>query len=542
MHLETLAALLLLAAAAAPAQPPAEGPEFTPERFRSHVAFLADDMLEGRDAGSRGYEIGARYVATQFEGLGLKPGGEGGGWYQQVPFVQFRLGGAPASVTVGGRRFAQGQEVLLSPSATEGVQRIEAPVVFAGYGIDAPEAGMRDYKGLDVRGKVVAVLSGFPKGMASDVGAHLNSEKRRMAEKRGAVGLIVIRTRAESERRAWSRVREGAGEPAMTWLTKEGAPFSSAPGVRFRATFDTPAAEALFAGSRRSLGQVLDEADKAGGRPRGFALKPRVRFEQESRLTRVASPNVLAILPGSDPKLADEYVLLMAHLDGLGIKEHGEDDIHNGAMDNSTGIATMIEVARAMSTGPDRPKRPILFAAVTAEEDGLLGAQYLAKNPVTPRGGGVVGVVNLDMPILTYDFQDVVAFGAEHSTMGPIVARAGSRMGVALSPDPLPQEGLFTRSDHYRFVQEGVPAVFLMTGFANGGQEKFTHFLSTDYHRPSDDMKLPFDWNAGAKFARLNYLIASEIANAPQRPLWYGDSFFGKSLAPKDEKASRPRP
>jgi hypothetical protein len=541
MHFKTLAALLLLSAAAAPAQPAAEGPEFTPERFRSHVAFLGDDMLEGRDAGSRGYEIAARYVATQFEGLGLKPGGEGGGWYQQVPFVQFRLDGAQGSVSVGGRRFAQGQEVLLSPSAVEGVQTIDAPVVFAGYGIDSADAGMSDYKGLDVRGKVVAVLSGYPKGMASDVGAHLNSEKRRMAEARGAVGLITIRTRAESERRAWARLQEGAGDPAMTWLGKEGAPFSPAPGVRFRATFDTPAAEALFAGSKRSLAQVLADADKAGGRPKGFALKPKVRFEQESRVTRVASPNVLAVLPGSDPALQDEYVLLMAHLDGLGVKEHGEDDIHNGAMDNSTGIATMLEVARAMSTGGNRPKRPILFAAVTAEEDGLLGAQYLAKNPVV-KNGAVVGVVNLDMPILTYDFQDVIAFGAEHSTMGPIVARAASRMGIALSPDPLPQEGLFTRSDHYRFVQEGVPAVFLMTGFANGGREKFTHFLSTDYHRPSDDLKLPFDWNAGAKFARINYLIANEIANAPQAPRWYSDSFFGRSVASGQEKAKRERP
>jgi Zn-dependent M28 family amino/carboxypeptidase len=207
-------------------------------------------------------------------------------------------------------------------------------------------------------------------------------------------------------------------------------------------------------------------------------------------------------------------------------------------MDNATGIATMLEVARAMQLPGNRPRRPILFAAVTAEEKGLLGAQYLARNPVL-KNGKVVGVVNLDMPVLLYDFQDVIAFGAEHSTMGPIVERAAAKIGITLTPDPLPQEGLFTRSDHYRFVQEGIPAVFLMTGFKNGGQEKFTGFLATDYHKPTDDLKLPFDWKAGAKFAQINYLIASEIANAPEAPRWYGDSFFGKTLAPNASKATR---
>ena len=251
---------------------------------------------------------------------------------------------------------------------------------------------------------------------------------------------------------------------------------------------------------------------------------------------RTASPNVLAVLPGSDPALAGEHVLLMAHLDGLGTLDRaGEDDIHNGAMDNSTGVATLIEVARAMTEGGARPKRSILFAAVTAEEDGLLGAQYLARNPVEK----VVGVVNLDMPVLLYDFTDVIAFGAEHSTLGPIVARAGGRMGVRLTPDPLPQEGLFTRSDHYRFVQAGIPSVFLMTGFANGGEKKFTGFLHGAYHSPNDDLAQPFDWKAGAKFARLNYLIAREIADAPQAPRWYQDSFFGRTLAPNAEKARR---
>jgi Zn-dependent M28 family amino/carboxypeptidase len=539
MKLKLLAAAAALSfAAAAPAQDGAE-PEFRPEAFRAHVAFLADDLLEGRGAGTRGYDLGARYVASRFEALGLKPANDKG-WFQEIGFVEYRLEKPEtAALTVGGRRFGHGQQAIVYATPSEGRQVAEAGLVFAGFGIDAPAAGFDDYRGLDVRGKIVVVLSGFPKGTPSDVGAHLNSEKRRMAEARGAIGMITVRTKAEAARRPWARLQESANEGSMTWLDPSGTPYVPAPGLKFRALADAPAAEALFAGAKRSLGKVLDAADKAGGRPKGFALKPRAGFELESSLTPLKSANVLGVLPGSDPALAGEYVLLMAHLDGLGIRERaGEDDIHNGAMDNATGIATMLEVARAMAADPNRPKRPILFAAVTAEEHGLLGAQYLAKNPVTG-GGRVAGVVNLDMPVLLYDFKDVIAFGAEHSTMGPAVRRAGEGMGIALAADPLPQEGLFTRSDHYRFVQEGVPAVFLMTGFANGGEKQFEGFLATNYHKPTDDLALPIDWNAAAKFARINYLIAREIADAPQAPQWYEDSFFGKSLAPGAGKAAR---
>jgi Zn-dependent M28 family amino/carboxypeptidase len=531
------AAAMLALATGASAQTGAATPEFTAERFRSHVAFLSDDLLEGRDAGSKGYELGAHYVATQFEGLGLQPGGDGG-WYQRVPFLQYKLSGDDARVTIGGRSFANKSDVLVAPSPATGAQALEAPVVFVGYGIDSPALGMDDYKGLDVKGKIVAMFGGTPKGLPSDVAAHTNSDKRRMAAARGAAGIIMLRSAEEAARRPWARLSEGAGSPALTWLGKDEKPYSASPGIQARATLDTAAAEALFAGSKRSFTQVQADATK-GGRIAGFALKQTAKIEGQSEVVRTSSPNVLGIIPGSDPALADEYVLLMAHLDGLGVHEaEGEDDIHNGAMDNATGIATLLEVARAMQLPGNRPKRPILLAAVTAEEDGLLGAQYLARNPVVG-SGKVVGVVNLDMPVLLYDFQDVIAFGAEHSTMGPIVSQAAAKIGITLTPDPLPQEGLFTRSDHYRFVQEGVPAVFLMTGFKNGGEQKFTGFLGTDYHKPTDDMKLPFDWNAGAKFARINYLIASEIANAPQAPRWYSDSFFGKTLAPNAQKAAR---
>ncbi|MFN3944496.1 MAG: M28 family metallopeptidase [Allosphingosinicella sp.] len=545
MRKTPLAALALLGlAAAAAAQPGTRTPGdaaaagFTADAFRAHVEFLADDRLEGREAGSRGYDIGALYVATRFSALGLTPAANGS-WYQQVPLVQFGLTDAPARLTIGGRSFRHGEDVLLRQSPEAGRLTLEAPVVFAGYGISDPALGIDDYAGLDVRGKIVAVLNGSPSDLPSDVGAHLNAAKRAMADRAGAVGMVILRGREEGRRVAWSRVVGHGTPPGLTWAAEDGTPYSDAPGLRFVATLGSDAAEALFRGAPRPLARVLAEGARPGARPAGFALAQTIRVERESANRSFTSPNVVAVLPGSDPALAGEYVLMMAHLDGLGMEPHGAGSaaINNGAMDNATGVATLLEVARQMAASGQRPRRSILFAAVTAEEKGLRGAHYLARNPVVD--GRVVGVVNLDMPILTYDFQDVIAFGAEHSTMAEAVARAGARMGVRLSPDPLPHEGLFTRSDHYMFVQEGVPAVFLMTGFAGEGERRFTEFLANQYHTPADDLRLPFNWNAGARFAQLNYLIAREIADASEAPRWYEDSYFGRTFGGDRPRAPR---
>lgn len=513
-----LAAIAVLLAGTAPAQ------TFTPERFRGHVEFLASDLLEGRDAGTRGYDIAASYVASRFLALGLTPGVGGQSWYQNVPFIEATRA-APPKVTIGGQSFGDDVAVV-GPSTLAPAQELTAKAVFVGYGIHAPTAGIDDYKGLDVRGKYVVMLSGFPKGMPSEMGAHLNVMKARAAQDRGALGVLTIRTKADAGRYPFKVIAERSKDPAIGWQQPDGKPYSLAPALRVGATLDRPAAEALFAGAPRALDQVLAEADAEGARPKGFALKPEVSISRQSAHRKFTSPNVLAVLPGSDPTLKNEYVLLMAHLDHEGVDTTKTgDQIYNGAMDNATGIATMLEVARAMAESGERPKRSILFAAVTAEEDGLLGAEYLAKHPVVG-DGKVVGVVNLDMPVLLYDFTDVIAFGANHSSLGEAVRRAGQQMNVALAPDPLPQEGLFTRSDHYRFVREGVPSVFLMTGFGNGGDKQFTGFLSTHYHKVTDDTNLPINWAAGAKFAKINYLIAKEIADAPTAPTWNKDSFF----------------
>jgi Zn-dependent M28 family amino/carboxypeptidase len=288
-----------------------------------------------------------------------------------------------------------------------------------------------------------------------------------------------------------------------------------------------------------SAAKIFATIEDKNARPKGFAIPGKLTIERHSAVQKMTSPNVIALLPGSDPKLADEVILFTAHLDHDGVVAPvNGDTIMNGAMDNAAGVAAMLEAARAFVESGKAPKRSIMFAAMTAEEDGLLGAEYLAHYPAM-KNKKVMGVVNLDMPVLTYDFQDLIAFGAEHSTMGTIVGRAVKSAGVTLSPDPVPEEGLFTRSDHYMFVQKGIPAVFLATGWAGPGKAASQEFISKHYHQVSDDMKLPFNWQAGAKFARINYLIGRELADAPAAPLWYEDSYFGKKFAPNAAKAPK---
>lgn len=535
--------LLLVLASAASAQS-GDAPSFSPDRFRAHVAFLADDRLEGRDTGSRGYDIAATYVATQFMGLGLRPGGENGGWFQQVPFRSALLTGNP-SLTISGpsgtRTWQNGTDIVLRPSLSEAEQDVSAPVVFVGYGLDAPKLGLNDYKGLDVRGKIVAVLDGTPSNLPSEIAAFLSDEKQAMAARRGAIGFVQIPTALSARTNPWQVMTGYAGRPSFAWLDAKGKPKEDAPGLRVGAILNTPAVDALFAGARKSYAAIRAEAERPGMRPAGFPLKTNLRIQRSSAWTTVTSPEVIGILPGSDPKLRDEYVILMGHLDHLGLKRNakpGEDNVYNGALDNASGIATMLEAARAFVESGKPPKRSVMFIANTAEEKGLLGADYYAHNPTVPIGK-IAGVVDLDMPLLLYDFKDVIAFGADHSTVARTVAQAAGQMGIALSPDPMPEENIFIRSDHYMFVRQGVPAILLATGFANGGAEQWRGFLGGAYHHVNDDMSQPINWAAGARYAQLNYLISRDLADAPERPRWYRNDFFGDLFAPGIPRAER---
>jgi Zn-dependent M28 family amino/carboxypeptidase len=536
-------AALLLAAVAGPAVAQTMGePTIHPEEMRAHVEFLADDLLEGRDAGTRGYDIAARYVASRFDGFGLKPG-NGDSWYQVVSLQSARIDPTkPASITIGGTTFANGTDVAMAPDGRFPDQVLQAGAVFVGYGIDAPKQGFDDYRGLNAKGKFVVVLPGVPQGTPSEVGASLSAEKAKMAMARGAIGVLTLPTPAMLKQVPVERMRASIGAARQRVIEPNGQPNLTAPGIKASAYVIGAAGEALFAGSGTTPAEVFATAAAKGGKVRGVALKPMVKFVQSSIVTTSKSANVIGVLPGSDSKLAGEYVLLTAHLDHNGVNPSakGDDKIFNGAMDNAAGVATMLEAARAFVASGQRPKRSVMFVALTSEEDGLLGSDYLARHPVVAKGGSVVADVNLDMPVLLYKLDDVVAFGAEHSTIGESVARAAAKTGLTLSPDFMPEENVFVRSDHYSFVKQGVPSVMLATGVKNDGAKIFKDFLGHTYHSPADQLDLPFNWVSAAKFASVNYAIARDLADAPERPRWYADSPFGAQFAKDQPKARRP--
>jgi len=553
-----LAAALLtssfaLAQPAAPNGPMASAdPVFSPERYRSHVEFLADDLLEGREAGTRGHQLAALYVSEQFRVLGLKPAGENGTWFQAVKLQERSLTpGTPTTLAISGvgepQTFANGGDLLLGASALETTTRFAAPLVFVGFGLDDKAHGLNDYRGLNVRGKIVVVLSGTPKGTPSEVGAHLNREKAVTAMRHGAIGMITLDTNISEGAFPWAKRVRSANLPSMTWVQADGAPYVRAPGIRASASLDRAAAEALFAGERRALEEIRAEADKQGGKPKGFVMKHKAAFDVSSSHRLLESPNVAGMLEGSDPTLKQEVVVVMGHLDHLGTRPGNTGDkIYNGALDNASGVAAVIETARAFVDSGQRPRRSILFLAVTGEEKGLLGSDYFAEYPTVPIAD-IAGVVNIDMPILTYDFGDIIAYGADSSTLGAIVQRAAAQIGVGLSPDPQPEQGIFTRSDHYNLVRRGVPAVFLKTGPHDvagtlAGADADKDFRTKRYHEPGDDLSQAIDWTVGAKFARVNWLIAREIANSAERPRWYQGDFFGNLFAKGAPKAPKPVP
>lgn len=533
--LAVLPFLLATTAFAEPATQPGPVQDFSPEAFKSHVAFLADDLLQGREPGTPGHAIAMRYVVSQFMAAGLTPAGDNGGWYQKVPLREARLVKDSGFVTIGGRRHANGDAVMTGPSMIEAHQNRSAEVVFAGHCLYEPSLHIDDFRGLDLKGKMVACLPGFPKGLPSETAAFLTDQRPRFIAQRGGIGTLSLWDAEREKRQPFAKVVATIDNPRMERLNPDGSVFQFAPGLVTGALLSRPAIEELFAGAPRRFADV--EREGMTRSVKGFALKPRVTVERDTTWKTIASANVVGMVRGTDPAVSGQYVVLGAHLDHIGVgKPVGGDAIYNGALDNGAGSATLIEVAKA--TAAHRPRRSVLFISATAEEKGLLGAEYYAGNPTVP-ASSIVSMIDLDMPIITYDFTDVVAYGAEHSSVATYVAAAASEMGVKLSPDPLPEETIFVRSDHYAFVQKGVPAIMLATGFGGEGAAAWGKFLATNYHQPSDDMSLPIHWNQGARFAELNWRIMERIANAPDVPRWYHGDFFGDRFAPAAPKIAR---
>jgi hypothetical protein len=502
--------------------------------LKDHIAYLADDAREGRMAGQPGYNDAAQYVADQFAAMGVEPGGEDG-WYQQVPLISYRID--EHSTTLITHRDGDDTELQYKEHYTMGGDAVReegsvrAEVVYVGFGVHAPELGYSDYDSVDVTGKIVAVIDNAPGSFPHNERAYYSSRRTKAEEavRRGAVGYIGLRSKRIDEYVPWDRVKAQAGtRPGMAWITLTGEPADYHPELQGSAYISTETAHELFAGTPISFAEAraASEASTPASTPLGFE----VTLARKTFHEVISSPNVIGLVRGTDPELAEEYVVFTAHLDhnGVGAPVDG-DAIYNGMYDNAMGSALLLETARAVAASPAR--RSMLFIALTAEERGLLGSDYFAHYPTVP-GDAIVANVNLDMPLFLYPVADIIAFGSEHSSLEATVGRAIAAEGFSLTPDPMPEENLFRRSDQYSFVRRGVPAAYLKPGFTStdptiDGRAVQTEHRKHHYHQPSDDLGRPVDWDSVVRFARANARIGFAIANDDERPTWNEGDFFG---------------
>ena len=508
---------------------------------RADIEFLASDLMEGRESGTRGYDLAANYIATQYRRMGLVPAGDNDSYFQDVPLISARrVEGSSRMILhrksgdeADDEEFVYAKDFLMSGSISFVESSTTVPLIFVGFGVDAPDSDYNDFDGLDLTGKIAVVIGGAPATLNHNERAYYSSSlvKLKSLVDAGAVGIISLLTPERLQRVPWeSSVRSNKFRTRMRFLDKQGKPQRVYPQLKNAAYISPRGVEKLFAGAEKSVEQIFAAARE--GKAQGFDLPVSVTLKQRSTHEETRAANVIGRLPGSDPSLKNENVLFTAHLDHIGVgTEIDGDTIYNGAYDNAAGTAVMLEVARTFSNMETKPRRSILFAAVSAEEVGLLGSDYYANYPTVPIGS-IVANVNLDMPLMLYPIADVIAFGEEHSSISGIMRDAISRVGLTLSPDPMPEEVIFVRSDQYSFVRKGIPSIYLIPGWKstdpgiNGGEE-FGKFFANHYHKPTDDLDRPFDIDSTRIFTQANWLVGYALANNEQRPQWNAGDFFG---------------
>ena len=510
----------------------------TLEALEMHVRYLADDAREGREAGEAGYDDAANYVAEQLMTMRVEPAGVEG-WYQPVVLRRYRIESDSATLTLhrdgNDTEFVYRDDFSMRADAVRESTSVRAEVVYVGYGVHAPMHGYSDYEGIDVRGKIVAMFRGAPDVIEGTERAYYASSRTKAEEavSRGAIGFLGLRSRKSEERRSWEDAKKSIGKSAqMVWVNEAGQASRYFAEIRGSASINIETAEEVFGLSPLSFEQALDAAE--AGEPASAALGVEITLAQRSTHSNLLSPNVIGMVRGTDPELANEYVVYTAHLDHVGVIDVDEEDtIHNGAYDNAMGVALMLETARAFAAAPAR--RSVLFIALTAEEKGLLGSDYFVNNPTVPVGS-IVANINLDMPLFLYPVADLVAFGSQHSSLQGAVEAAAADEGFVFSPDPMPEENIFVRSDQFSFVRKGVPAVYLIPGFTStdasiDGEALFRDHLKNHYHEPTDDMGRPFHWESALRFARAHTRIGYKIADERERPGWNEGNFFGEKYA-----------
>jgi Zn-dependent M28 family amino/carboxypeptidase len=513
----------------------AQQPNILPQRIRAHVKFLSSDLLEGRGPGTRGGDLASEYIATQFALAGLKPAGDHGTYFQQVPLIgvetetSARLSAAKDGQTV---EFKWTDDFVGVNERQTLEDQFEAEAIFAGHGIVAPEFRWDDFKDVDVRGKVLVLFTNEP---ASDDPKFFGGRaltyygrwtyKFEEATRKGALGAIIIHTTEtagygwEVVRNSWSReqpyVKLAPGQPALAftgWVTGD-------------------AGEKLLSMAGHHVDELLKAAESRDFRP--IPLGIRVRFNLPTKVREIQTRNVAGMVEGSDAKLKSEVVIYSAHWDHLGIGTPVDGDaIYNGAVDNATGCGIVLELARAWAAQPKKPRRSALFLAVTAEEGGLRGSEYYAGHPEIPAGKTALDI-NYDGLFPFGRTRDVVVNGAERTTAWPVIEAVAKRMGLAIKPEPRPEQGTYYRSDHFAFAHVGIPAFSVEEGNDFIGKPKgfgakaFEQYNDLHYHRPSDEFQESWDFSGLAEMARFGFVVGTEVANQDGLPSWHkGDEFL----------------
>jgi len=485
--------------------------------------------MEGRDTGSPAHKRAAAFVAAQFQKAGLEPLGAGG-YIQPVKFKTRRIVEAQSSLAIirGGRTepLTLGDDanfsMRINPAAV-----VDAPLVFVGYGLHIPDRNINDFEGLDLKGAVVVHLAGTPRSLPGPLQAHFgsNGERWKVYKTAGAIGTISIANPRDTDI-PWERSTLARLQPQMALADAELDDYA---GQQFAVTMNPARAEKLFAGSGHTFAELLALA--AGDKPiPTFALPARVKATVRVDRGEVESQNVAGLLRGSDPARRNQYVVLSAHLDHLGVGEPiGGDRIYNGAMDNASGVAALLEVANRLGESAAKPARSVAFVAVTGEEKGSLGSRYFAARSFP---SNIVANINTDMFLPLFPLRILMVLGLDESDLGSDVRAVAAARGLTVQADPEPQRNRFVRSDQYSFVKAGIPALAMKVGYDENTPEAATarKWTAERYHAPSDDLMQPVDLSAAQGFVNVVGDLALRIANRADRPKWNESSFFKRFI------------
>lgn len=511
------------------ASPQSVSQDFNGQTWWQHVKVLADDNMEGRETGSEGLRKSESYAVEQLKKAGVEPAGTDG-FYQPVKFSVRQIDEKNSSLVLIAKDGSEqplsfSDEAYFSTRVDLAREPITAPLVFVGYGLRVPEQSYDDFAGQDLRGKVAVLISGSPSEIPGPLASHYQSagERWKPFREAGALGIVTIMNPASMDI-PWSRMSLNRTHPSMELAYEE---FNETAGEKVAVVFNPARAEKLFAGSGHTFDELAQMAKERKPLPH-FPLAVTLRSEASVEKKQVESANLVGKLPGGDPKLKDEYVVLSAHIDHIGMGEPiNGDRIYNGAMDDGSGTALVLDMAASLKAHPEKLRRSVLLVLVTAEEKGLLGSKYFAAHPTVPPKS-MVADINVDMFLPIVPLKVLRVLGLTDSDLGDRAKQIASSYHVEVESDPEPLRNLFIRSDQYNFIHHGIPSIIMDVSFVPGSpeQQTFKDWLTNRYHAPSDDVNQPVDLKAAATYEEIIRRLLVSVANEQARPEWKSGSFF----------------